>query len=134
MAEPPGSPLIGTGKAGSWAKRVRLRRASAFRRLAAVDGPAAGGSWFPACARDGSWCRWRCHAVKVDDFKPKAGDPLHQPGEGSRVGQFGMEGGRIRACGDVAFVELCAQHFVGRPVKVISYVSGRTDYASQSVV
>jgi hypothetical protein len=51
--------------------------------------------------------------VKVDDFKPKAGDPLHQPGEGSRVGQLGTEGGRIRACGDVAVVELCAQRFVG---------------------
>jgi hypothetical protein len=51
--------------------------------------------------------------VKVDDFKPKAGDPLHQPGESSRVGQLGTEGGRIRACGDVAVVELCAQRFVG---------------------
>jgi hypothetical protein len=46
-------------------------------------------------------------------LKPKAGDPLHQPEEGSRVGQFGTEGGRIRACGDVAVVELCAQRFAG---------------------
>lgn len=63
--------------------------------------------------RDRSWCIWRCHAVKVDDFKPKAGDLLHQPGEGGRVGQLGTEGGRVRACGDVAVVELCAQRFAG---------------------
>jgi hypothetical protein len=51
--------------------------------------------------------------VKVNDFRPKAGDPLHEPGEGSRVGQLGTEGGGIRACGDVAVVELCAQRFAG---------------------
>jgi hypothetical protein len=48
----------------------------------------------------------------VDDFKPKAGDPLHEPGEGSHVGQFGAKGGRVRAGGDLAVVELCAQRSV----------------------
>ena len=46
------------------------------------------------------------------DFKPKARDPLHEPGEGSLVGQFGAEGGCVRARGDFAVVELCAQRSV----------------------
>ena len=46
------------------------------------------------------------------DFKPKAGDPLHEPGEGSLVGQLGAEGGCVRARGDFAVVELCAQRSV----------------------
>lgn len=48
----------------------------------------------------------------MDDFKAKAGDPLHEPGEGSLVGQLGAEGGCVGACGDSAVVELCAQRSV----------------------
>lgn len=47
--------------------------------------------------------------MHIEDNKPEADDPLYKPGEGSLVGQFGADGGRIRACGDVAVVELCAQ-------------------------
>ena len=43
------------------------------------------------------------------DLKPKAGDPLHEPGKSSRVEHFSAEGGRVRACGDRAVIELCAQ-------------------------
>jgi hypothetical protein len=45
----------------------------------------------------------------VCDLKPKAGDPLHEPGKGSRVEHFSAEGSRARACGDRAVIELCAQ-------------------------
>jgi hypothetical protein len=46
--------------------------------------------------------------VHIDDFKTEADDPLYKPGEGSLVGQLGAEGGRIRACADLAVVELRA--------------------------
>jgi hypothetical protein len=73
--------------------------------------------------------------VKVDNFKPKAGDPLHQPGEGSWVGQVGTEGSRVRACGDVAVVELCSQRFVGLAGEGdLIRVWSHGDYASESVV
>jgi hypothetical protein len=51
--------------------------------------------------------------VRVDDFKPKADDPLNKPGEGSLIGQVGAEGGRLRVCGDRAVVELCPQRSAG---------------------
>ena len=60
-------------------------------------------------ARGRSWRRWLCHQVHIDYFKTEADDPLYKPGEGSLVGQLGAEGGRIRACGDLAVVELRAQ-------------------------
>jgi hypothetical protein len=66
-----------------------------------------------ACARDRSWRGWLCHPVHVDDFKPEADDPLYKPGEGSLIGQLGAEGGRLRARGDLAVVELCAQRSAG---------------------
>jgi hypothetical protein len=47
--------------------------------------------------------------MHVDDFETEADDPLYKLGEGSLVGQLGVEGGRLRACGDLAVVELCAQ-------------------------
>jgi hypothetical protein len=51
--------------------------------------------------------------VHIDYFKTEADDPLYKPGEGSLVGQLGAEGGRIRACGDLAVVELRAQRSAG---------------------
>ena len=57
--------------------------------------------------------RWLCHQVHIDYFKTEADDPLYKPGEGSLVGQLGAEGGRIRACGDLAVVELRAQRSAG---------------------
>jgi len=48
----------------------------------------------------------------VGDFKSKAGDPLHKPGEGSVIGYLGAEGGRTPACGDFAVVELRAERSV----------------------
>jgi hypothetical protein len=51
--------------------------------------------------------------VHIDYFKTKADDPLYKPGEGSLVGQLGAEGGRIRACADLAVVELRAQRSAG---------------------
>src|SRR5271167_4653762 len=75
--------------------------------------PGSDGFWSPAPARDRSWDSCRCHEQHVDDFKPKSGDPLHEPGEGSHVGQLGAEGSRVRAGGDLAVVELCAQRSVG---------------------
>jgi hypothetical protein len=56
---------------------------------------------------------WLCHQVHIDYFKTEADDPLYKPGEGSLVGQLGAEGGRIRACGDLAVVELRAQRSAG---------------------
>jgi hypothetical protein len=46
--------------------------------------------------------------VHVNDFKPKADDPLNKPGESSLVGQLGVERGRLRAGDDLAVVELRA--------------------------
>ena len=60
-----------------------------------------------------SWRRWLCHQVHIDDFKAEADDPLYKPGEGSLVGQLGAECGRLRACGDLAVVELRAQRSAG---------------------
>ena len=51
--------------------------------------------------------------MHVDDFKTEADDPLYKLGEGSLVGQLGVEGGRLRACGDRAVVKLCLQRFAG---------------------
>lgn len=50
--------------------------------------------------------------VQVDDFKPKAGYPLHKPRQGSLVGDLGAEGSCTGARGDCAVIELCAE----RPV------------------
>jgi hypothetical protein len=73
--------------------------------------------------------------VQVDDDKPEAGDPLYEPGEGSLVGQLGAEGGRVRACGDLAVVELRAQRPAGLAAESdLICVWSHWDYASQSVV
>ena len=45
----------------------------------------------------------------MDNFKPKAGEPLHKPREGSVVGYLGAEGSCIRAQADFAVVELRAE-------------------------
>jgi hypothetical protein len=52
---------------------------------------------------------WQCHEVQVDHFKPEAIDPLHEPGEGRLVWQFGAKGCRARTYSDLAVVEFCAQ-------------------------
>jgi hypothetical protein len=64
--------------------------------------------------------------VKVDDFKPKAGDLLHQPGEGGRVGQLGTQGGRVWPVVTLQSSNCAHSVLSARPVKVISYVFGRT--------
>src|SRR5262249_26437446 len=68
----------------------------------------AGSSSRPA----GSWRGWRRHDQHADDFEPKAGDPLDEPGERGLVGHLGAQGGRVRARGDLAVVELRAQRAV----------------------
>jgi hypothetical protein len=45
----------------------------------------------------------------VDDFKPEAGDPLHEPGKGCLIWQLGAEGCGAWAYGDLAVVEFRAQ-------------------------
>jgi hypothetical protein len=73
--------------------------------------------------------------VHVDDFKPKADDPLNKPGEGSLIGQLGAEGGRLRACPDLAVVELRAQRSAGLAAEsdlICAWL--HWNYASQSVV
>ena len=57
--------------------------------------------------------RRRSHKVHVDNFEPQAGDPLHQPDEGRRIREFGAEGGRALANGDLAVVEFRAKHRTG---------------------
>jgi hypothetical protein len=47
--------------------------------------------------------------VQVEDFKPEAIDPEHQPNEGCLVAQFGAKGGRTLAQDDLAVIELGAQ-------------------------
>jgi hypothetical protein len=85
-----------------------------LHRLAFRDG-GPGSKWLlvSACARGRSWRRWLCHQVHIDDFKAEADDSLYKPGEGSLVGQLGAECGRLRACGDLAVVELRAQRSAG---------------------
>jgi len=46
----------------------------------------------------------------MDDFEPQGGDPLHEPGQGGGIREFGAEGRRGRAYGDLAIVEFCAQY------------------------
>ena len=54
------------------------------------------------------------------DFKPKAGDPLHKPGEGSLVGQLGAEGGCVRARVTLQSSNCARSVLSAWPVKVIS--------------
>src|SRR5690348_15803460 len=74
-----------------------------------------GSKWLlvSACARGRSWRRWLCHQEHIDAFMAEADDPLYMPGEGSLVGQQGEECVRIRACADLAVVELRAQRSAG---------------------
>jgi hypothetical protein len=97
----------------------------------------AGSTWLLVCAgaRDRSWHGWLCHQVHVDDFKPEADDPLYKPGEGSLVGQLSAERRRLRACGDLAVVELRAQRSAGLAAETDLICEWtHLDYASQSVV
>ena len=52
--------------------------------------------------------RWR-HQVHVDHFQPEAGDPLHEPGESSLIGQLSAKCCGARADGDLAVLELRPQ-------------------------
>ena len=71
----------------------------------------------------------------MSDLKPKPGDPLHQPGQGSRVGQLGAKRGGVPACGDRAVVELCAQRSVCPASESdLICVLSHWDIASQLVV
>jgi len=49
----------------------------------------------------------RRHEVQMHHFKSEAADPLHQPHEGTLMGQLGAKGRRARAYGDRAVVEFC---------------------------
>jgi hypothetical protein len=53
------------------------------------------------------------HSVHVDHFKPEDGDPLHEPGEGSLIGQLGVQGGRAWAGDDLAIIEFRAHSGAG---------------------
>jgi len=53
--------------------------------------------------------RQRRYDVHVDDFKPKVGDPLHEPAEGSLIWQLGAKGCRAGTGADLAVVEFRAQ-------------------------
>jgi hypothetical protein len=46
----------------------------------------------------------------MDDFEPQGGDPLHKSGERGGIWEFGAEGRRGGANGDLAVVEFCAQY------------------------
>jgi hypothetical protein len=46
----------------------------------------------------------------MDDFEPQGGNPLHEPGQGGGIWEFGAEGRGGGAYGDLAVVEFCAQH------------------------
>lgn len=73
--------------------------------------------------------------MHVDDDKPETDDPLYQPGEGSLVRQLGAEDGRVRACGDLAFVELCSQRSARLAAESdLICMWSHWDYASESVV
>lgn len=47
--------------------------------------------------------------MHMHHFKPQAGQPLHEPEEGSLIWQLGTKGCRARANGDFAVVEFRAQ-------------------------
>jgi hypothetical protein len=73
--------------------------------------------------------------MHIDDFKTEADDPLYKLGEGSLVGQLCAESGRIRACGDLAIVELRAQRSAGLAAESdLIHRRSHWDYASQLVV
>ena len=73
--------------------------------------------------------------MHIDHDKSQADDSLYQPGEGSLVRQLGAEDGRVRACGDLAVVELCAQRSARLAAESdFICVWSHWDYASQSVV
>src|SRR5215831_1548593 len=62
----------------------------------------------PASARASLPGRWR-HQVHVDHLQPEAGDPLHEPGESSLIGQLSAKGRGARADGDLTVLELRPQ-------------------------
>ena len=71
----------------------------------------------------------------MDDFKPKADNPLHKAAKGSLIGQFGAEGGGVRARADLAFVKLRAERSVCLASENdLVCVWSHWDYASQLVV
>ena len=57
----------------------------------------------------GSLLGWRRHEAHIDNLKPEAADPLHEPRQGPLIWQLGMKGCRARADGDLAVIEFCAQ-------------------------
>ena len=76
--------------------------------------------------------RPRCHELHMDDFEPQSGDPLHEPGQGGRIREFGTEGRRGHAYRDLAIVEFGAQYGPAWPAKVISYVCDFTTTTPRS--
>jgi hypothetical protein len=63
--------------------------------------------------RGQSWRWWWRYAVYVDHLEAEAGDPLHEPGQGTLIGYLGVQGGRIGAYGDLAVIEFRAQRGAG---------------------
>jgi hypothetical protein len=47
--------------------------------------------------------------VHVDQLEAEAGDPLHEPGKGSLIGQLSAKGCGARADSDLAVIELRPQ-------------------------
>ena len=63
----------------------------------------------PRFVREQSLRGWRRQDVHIDHFKPEAGDPLQQPGEGPLIGQLGAENRSTATYSDFAVVEFRAQ-------------------------
>jgi hypothetical protein len=53
--------------------------------------------------------------VHIDPFKPEAGDPLQQPGEGPLIGQLGAESCYAPTYGDFKVVEFITQRAARLP-------------------
>jgi hypothetical protein len=53
--------------------------------------------------------------VHIDHFKPEAGDPLQQPGEGFLIGQLGAESCYTATYGDFTVVEFLTQRAARLP-------------------
>jgi ABC-type nickel/cobalt efflux system permease component RcnA len=54
--------------------------------------------------------RGRRHQADVDDVEPQAVDAFHQPGQGGPIRELGAEGRGAPADGELAVLELTAQH------------------------
>ena len=85
---------------------------TAYRCSLAVPHNLSNRDWLPVTAVNGPLIARRCvvprlgrHQVQAHDFKPEAGDSLHQSPQGCPIRQPGAQGCRVRADGHVAVVK-----------------------------